>query len=515
MIRNFYLEMDRPYSKNERFLLHSIFLFAILYVSFFVLGGSIIWGCYCLFISFWTVGNKYDLPTPAISVLLLGSILLVVKMFQSLYAVQRFDTSSLKEIAKEDEPQLFQLIAEIAESMRIPVPKRVYLSRAVSASVFFKAGFWNAFFPGKKNLEIGMGLINVLNKEELRAVLAHEFGHFSQESMALGGPVYVIGQSVQYLIRKVEIKKRGTFEDQYYAFVTIFRMLVESLFSKLSKQYVAFSEELEFDADRVAVKYVGKEALVSALLKVTFATDMLDETLKSTEIMVRSEKGVSDLYVAYHCMVASFLHVKQTQWRDGFINEKLVGINLSRLSRKRIEMLRFSSCASTVLQDEPVLSRDLLVDFADVCVEFTRNIYLNQLNVDPNRLLLCSLPSYQKWILNYFQQQEGRVRVESQIAEVEIILTDHLHVVPLVDWFFEVYLNESKLGKGYFRKGFSLKRKLVVGEYSLAIKGALLKDASFPVIVENAGTYKVWMDYKLHFWKAEYVFFIKKVDFSV
>jgi Zn-dependent protease with chaperone function len=36
------------------------------------------------------------------------------------------------------------------------------------------------FLPIKKNLQIGLGLVNSLNVSEFKAVMAHEFGHFTQ-----------------------------------------------------------------------------------------------------------------------------------------------------------------------------------------------------------------------------------------------------------------------------------------------------------------------------------------------
>ena len=38
----------------------------------------------------------------------------------------------------------------------------------------------NLFVEPKKDLLIGLGLVNCMNLSEFKAVLAHEFGHFSQ-----------------------------------------------------------------------------------------------------------------------------------------------------------------------------------------------------------------------------------------------------------------------------------------------------------------------------------------------
>ncbi|MBK6964785.1 MAG: hypothetical protein IPH20_12810 [Bacteroidales bacterium] len=54
-------------------------------------------------------------------------------------------------------------------------PKKVYLSSDVNAAVFYDSSFGVCFFPIKKNLQIGLGLVNTITETELKAILAHEF----------------------------------------------------------------------------------------------------------------------------------------------------------------------------------------------------------------------------------------------------------------------------------------------------------------------------------------------------
>ncbi|WP_435523453.1 M48 family metalloprotease, partial [Chryseobacterium indoltheticum] len=56
------------------------------------------------------------------------------------------------------------------------------------------------FFPIQKNLTIGVGLINTTTKQELKAILSHEFGHFSQRSMKVGSYVYNVNQIIFNLV---------------------------------------------------------------------------------------------------------------------------------------------------------------------------------------------------------------------------------------------------------------------------------------------------------------------------
>jgi len=74
--------------------------------------------------------------------------------------------------------------------------------------VFYDLSIKNLIFPSRKNLEIGLGLVNILNLSELKAVLAHEFGHFAQRSMAVGNWVYIAQQIAAYIIAQRDILDR-------------------------------------------------------------------------------------------------------------------------------------------------------------------------------------------------------------------------------------------------------------------------------------------------------------------
>ena len=52
------------------------------------------------------------------------------------------------------------------------------------------------FFPVRKNLQIGLGLVNIVSVSEFKAVMAHEFGHFSQRSMKVGSYVYNVNKVI-------------------------------------------------------------------------------------------------------------------------------------------------------------------------------------------------------------------------------------------------------------------------------------------------------------------------------
>ena len=124
----------------------------------------------------------------------LPALFLAVFMWKALFFVRAGSTDPGMEISETDEPGLFKFLYEIADEIGAPRPHRVFLSHDVNACVFYDLSILNFVLPSKKNLCIGLGLVNSLGRSEMKAVLAHEFGHFAQRTMAVGSYVYIGGK---------------------------------------------------------------------------------------------------------------------------------------------------------------------------------------------------------------------------------------------------------------------------------------------------------------------------------
>lgn len=184
-----------------------------------------------------------------------------------------------KEIKPADSPKLFDMINETAKAAGVRAPKHVYVNHEVNACVFFNTGFWNIFLPVRKNLSIGLGLFESTNIEEVRSIIAHEFGHFAQNSMRVGSVLYVSNKVISDLVyRRDKLDSwllRWCLEDGVWGFwgqatqsvVISIRQITENLFRKQQRNYMKLSRQMEYDADSVACKIVGTETFVSALCK--------------------------------------------------------------------------------------------------------------------------------------------------------------------------------------------------------------------------------------------------------
>ena len=134
-----------------------------------------------------------------------------------------------------------------------------------------------------------MGLINRLNLTEFKAVLAHEFGHFSQNSMRLGSYVYTANRVIADIVygrgaldRFVSMLSRLDLRIAIFAWGFIgvlwtMRKGLELLYRGINFAHVSLSREMEYNADLVAASVTGSDALVFALVRLDLASDALGQ----------------------------------------------------------------------------------------------------------------------------------------------------------------------------------------------------------------------------------------------
>ena len=190
-------ESFRYYAKKSVF---AIILFFITYFLLVLLGISIAIAMTLLGIQLIKIfgGNFITLITTL--GLAVSGVTLVVFLFKFVFLKSISNTEGFREITKVQHPQLFQIIEDLTIEIGTDVPKKVFITEQVNASVFYDSSFWSMIFPVRKNLMIGYSLVNASTKDELKGILAHEFGHFSQRSMKVGSYVYNCNRVIYNLV---------------------------------------------------------------------------------------------------------------------------------------------------------------------------------------------------------------------------------------------------------------------------------------------------------------------------
>ena len=245
-------------------------------------------------------------------------ILVLIFLLKFIFQTRKVDRSHLQEITQTDEPELFNFVYEIAAQVGTHFPKKIYWSPDVNAAVFYDSSFWSMFFPVKKNLLIGMGLVNTVSKEELKAILAHEFGHFSQRTMKVGSYVYNVNNVIFNMLFDNEsynklVEKWSSINGYLSIFVLIavkinqaIQWLLKIMYQLININYMALSREMEFHADEIAANVTGYQPLKNALLRMNLAQYAYNSVLNYYEGQVKNNIRSENIY-AEQQFVMNFL----------------------------------------------------------------------------------------------------------------------------------------------------------------------------------------------------------------
>lgn len=301
------IQTSADFRKKGQAAIFSIILFIIVYILLFISAIALTAACV-------TGGIMLIVAKPMFFTLMIGlglasfGLLIFYFLIKFLFKKHINDRSYLTEIKQKDEPELFVMINEIVKQTGTDFPKKVYLSYDVNASVFYDSTFWSMFLPIKKNLTIGIGLVNVCTKQELKAILAHEFGHFSQRSMKVGSYVYNVNQIIFNLVNDDESYKntiqRWANASGYFAifaglalkFTQGIKWILAKMYSYVNIRHMALSREMEFHADEVAANIAGSLALEESLLRMDLADNSYNNVINFYENKIKDNKASRNIY---------------------------------------------------------------------------------------------------------------------------------------------------------------------------------------------------------------------------
>lgn len=266
----------------------------LLYYLLLIVLGAVIFIAAFFFTKYMVIYVLPEIGSGRLLILLLLAILGVwclagmfgLYLIKPLFSFTKNEKPERVEITKEDCPELFSIIYDLADTVKCQRPKHVYLTTDVNACVFYDISFWSIFFPVRKNLEIGLGLFDGTSTEEVKSILAHEFGHFSQKSMKVGSTVYVTNSVLYNLIYEEDWwdrlldkwERSDTSVFRWFGHITRaltngIKKLNYRMYRFVQKAYLKLSRQMEFDADNISCSIVGKETFTSAMCKIDLLSD--------------------------------------------------------------------------------------------------------------------------------------------------------------------------------------------------------------------------------------------------
>jgi Zn-dependent protease with chaperone function len=154
-------------------------------------------------------------------------------------------------LGEEQAPALWHLVQEVADAVGTRVPDEIRLVTEVNAAVWEDAGRVG-LRRGQRILYVGVPLLQALTVTQMRAVVAHELGHYARGHAAFGTVAYRGSRSIVRTIDGVGPERAAGLLLTAYA----------ALYFAVA---LAVLRRLELEADLAAVRVAGARATREAL----------------------------------------------------------------------------------------------------------------------------------------------------------------------------------------------------------------------------------------------------------
>jgi Zn-dependent protease with chaperone function len=203
---------------------------------------------------------------------------------------------NVESVKQKDAPELYAVLDDLRTRLDVGGRMDVRLDDEVNAGAREARGLFG-LIGTRRVLTLGVPLLALLGKDEARAVVAHEFGHFSRRHGRLGHWLY--WAHLGWLSHAEQIDTESSILDRAGA------SFAESFVPAFSRRAMVWSRRCEYEADADAARTVGGELLVSALARLELFSAWYGEELpRIIRGWQRTEPTAPDNYLER--MIAAF-----------------------------------------------------------------------------------------------------------------------------------------------------------------------------------------------------------------
>jgi len=199
-----------------------------------------------------------QIPVKLLLMLIVGSCVTIYGMVRSLSVKVKYADPG-RELKETEAPDLYKLTREVADAIGTKPVHEIRITASTDLAVY-ERGTWKDKLQDKayRILILGVGVLKDFKQNDFRAVLAHEYGHFSHRDTAGG---------------EIALRVRNDMNKYFYALYTAgqnvwwniafqFLRIYNFLFRRITHGAIRLQEVL---ADRVAAQTYGALAFQNGL----------------------------------------------------------------------------------------------------------------------------------------------------------------------------------------------------------------------------------------------------------
>ncbi|MGC4982150.1 M48 family metallopeptidase [Streptomyces sp. DT193] len=191
-----------------------------------------------------------------IAVTVLLAVVILRGMFTFLRAGRFGPVDHGVAVDPDDQPELWAQVRAAAEVAGERPPDELYLVDEVNAGVGEQSRLLG-LLPGRRRMILGLPLLAGLTVPRLRAVLAHEFGHYSHRDGRFGA---LTMRGRKAVLHTVQMFQEGS---------TSLHQAIGGLYVGYAHMFLCTSQSVardqEFAADRMAAEHAGRDATAETL----------------------------------------------------------------------------------------------------------------------------------------------------------------------------------------------------------------------------------------------------------
>ena len=165
-------------------------------------------------------------------------------------------------VSEQEMPEYYAVVRDLTQRAGIPMP-RLYLSPSPQPNAFATGRN-----PDHAAVAVTQGMLQILDWDELRGVLAHEIMHIGNRDILIGSVAAAVATIISYIsiVARWGMIFAGGRDRDSNPFALLFAALVAPIAAAILQ--MALSRSREFEADRTGARLIGDgEPLARALIK--------------------------------------------------------------------------------------------------------------------------------------------------------------------------------------------------------------------------------------------------------
>jgi tetratricopeptide (TPR) repeat protein len=230
------------------------------------------------------------IPIKLVAILVIGGLITIFTMVRSLFIkIENIDPG--RSLNYDEAPALWDLTRTVAAAVNTRAVDEIRITPGTDLAVYEKGTFRErSQDKAKRILILGTGVLNDFKQNGFRAVLAHEYGHFTHRDTAGGDIAIRVNNDMMKFAHAMIASEQATRLNVAFQFLRIYHFI----FRRISHGATRLQEVL---ADRVAALNYGPLAFEEGLTHVVCkSAEFHHLAAKEIDASVEARRALQNLY---------------------------------------------------------------------------------------------------------------------------------------------------------------------------------------------------------------------------